>query len=136
MLVIRNPEDIPLVSDGEIRSLITERVRMLAEDEPYEPDTHGYFIAMEPGDSLERLRDEMGFSVLENRFTGKKLGDPDFSPCAEVIEEQATFFDAVYVIGDAGLGINLFVPKQPGVPAELLALCERYAIRAPQELQR
>src|SRR4051812_27181734 len=112
MLVIRNPADTPSVRDNEIRSLITERMAMLGEDEPYDPDTHGYFIVMQPRDTAQTLATEMGFSVLENRFTRRVFGDREFAPCAEVIEEHPRFFDAVYVIGDAGFGINLFVLKE------------------------
>lgn len=133
MLVIRSPEEVGRVPDTEIRALIAQRIAMLAEDEPYEPDTHGYFIVIQPGDTLAALSAEMRLPVLENRFTGKSFGDPAFSPCAEVIEEHTRFFDAVYVIGDSGFGINLFVPKEASGPGELLAMYAQFAIPAIRE---
>jgi hypothetical protein len=136
MLAVRNPADIGHVQDPDIRALISERIPILTDGEPYDPDTHGYFIIMEPGDTADALAARMRFPVLENRFLPKAFGDPGFAPCAEVIEEHPRFFDVVYVIGDAGFGINLFVLKQPGVPAEILAMYAQFAIPAPLEERR
>ncbi len=36
----------------------------------------------------------------------------------------------VFVLGDDGFGIDLFVPKLPGIDAQLLAFCETYATAA------
>lgn len=133
MIVVRDPAHIDRVPDSDIRTVIAERFEALREYGPYDPEELGYFVLMEEGDSIDVLNAKIGFSVLENRFADRRFGDPDFTPCAEVIEERPSCFDLVYVIGDAGFGVNLFVPKLPGIPEELLALCKAFAIPAPKE---
>lgn len=133
MIEVRDPAHIERVPDPDIRTVIAQRFEALSEYGPYDPEELGYFVLMEEGDSIDVLTAQIGFSVLENPFSDRHFGDPDFAPCAEVIEERPSYFDLVYVIGDAGFGVNLFVPKLPGIPDELLALCRTFAIPAPRE---
>ena len=45
--------------------------------------------------------------------------------------EHDTCYEMVFVPGDGDFGIVIFIPKHPGIDAELLALCAEYAVPAP-----
>jgi hypothetical protein len=112
-----------------MRSLVEQRFAMLAEDEPYDPDLFGYFIVVDGGDRVTTLDEQLGFPILSNRFDGTHFGDPGFTPCHEILEEHTGCYEMVFVLSDDGYGVEVFIPKS-GVDADLLALCQRYAIPA------
>lgn len=133
MIVVRDPDHVDRLTDPDVRAVVGERFVVLSEYGPYDPEECAYFVYMEPGDSMDALDAQIGFSVLGNRFNDFRFGDPEYAPCAEFIEERASCFDLLYNIGDAGYGVNLFVPKLPGIPPELLALCRKFAVPASKE---
>lgn len=52
-----------------VRALVAQRFVEIAQDEPYDPDTYGYLVAAEPGDSVEAREKETGCPILGNLFT-------------------------------------------------------------------
>jgi hypothetical protein len=131
MRVIRAPEEARELGIEEVRSLVDQRITTLSEDEPYDPDVHGYFIVLEPEDSTAAANQQLGFSMLCNRMDGVRFGEPGFAPSFELVEEHSRYYEMVFVLSDDGHGVVIFVPKDH-VDPELLALCKRYAIPAQE----
>lgn len=132
MLVLRDPELSGDIDDPDIRSLVEERFIDMSSEEEYDPDLNGYMIVVEAGDSVETIEEESGCPILRNLCNDIRFGDPGFSPCFEVLEEHAGFYELVFVPGDGDFGIVIFIPKQQGIDPELLALCAEYAVPAPE----
>lgn len=128
MQVIRDPADAATITDPELCELIEKTIRDLSEDYPYDPDELGYFLIVQPGDSLDALSAQIGFPIMANRWTGIRFGQPDFTPSFELVDEHAGYYEMVFIISDSGYGIEVFIPKTEGVEPELLAMCKRYAV--------
>ena len=128
MLVIRDPADITRIADPELRHLIEKTMHGLSPDGPYDADELGYFVIVHPGDSLDVLSAQVGFSIMVNRWTGIEFGCAGFTPSFELIEEHAGYYEMVFVLSDSGYGVEVFIPKTQGVDPALLAMCKRYAV--------
>lgn len=142
MLVIRDPAEAASVADPELRYLIQKTVLDLSEDYPYDPDELGYFLIVEPGDSLATINAQIGFDILANKWTGIRFDQPGYTQSFEILEEHAGYYEMVFVIGQDGWGIEVFVPKpastagSTAVDANLLAMCARYATSSGPALAR
>ncbi len=126
MQIIHDPVDAALIADLELRRLIQATVAALSEDYPYDPATMGYFLIVEPGDTVAELDAQIGFSILANKWTGIRFDQPGYTQHFEVLDEHAGYFELVFLIDDSGYGIEVFIPKNIDIP-ELLAMCRRYA---------
>lgn len=126
MFVIRDLSSTAQINDSEIRHLVEQRFHALST-EPYDPDDLGYFLVMEPSDSLEEINAQLGFPILCNRFSGIPFGDADFTPSFEFVEEYAGCYDMVFILSDDGYGVEVFIPKSIDIP-ELLAMCQKFAV--------
>lgn len=137
MRVLRDPALAATLEDEALRALVAQRFVEIAQDEPYDPDTFGYFVVVEPGDSVESVEKEVGWPILGSVFNDARFGDPEFSPCFEFLEEHArpACYELVYIFSDGGFGIDVFVPKLPEIDRQLLAFCEAYAVPAPPATQ-
>ena len=131
MRVIRAAAEAGELANDEVRSLVEQRIATLSEDEPYDPDVHGYFIVLEAHDSTDAVGQKLGFSVLCNRWDGSRFGEPTFTPSWELIEEHPSCFEIVFVLSDSGYGVLVFVPKEH-VDPDLLAMCRAHAIRTQE----
>ena len=130
MLVIRNSEQANAVPHPEQRLLVLQRITMLSQEAPYDPDVCGYFVVVEPGDDLIGLNRQLGFDVLANRFNGTHFGHPDFVPAWEILEEYVSCYEFVFILSDDGFGVVVFIPKDGDIPPGLLAMCRQYAVPA------
>lgn len=137
MRVLRDPDLADTIEDEALRALVAQRFVELAQDEPYDPDIYGYFIVMEPGDSVAMLEEEAGWPILGSLFNDARFGDPDFAPGFEFLEEhqRPACFEMVFILNDGGFGIDLFIPKTPGMDPELIAFCQAYAVPVPPAAQ-
>ena len=132
MQIIRDPAETALITDPVLRHLIETTITALSEDYPYDPDVLGYFLIVEPGDTIAELDAQIGFSILANRWTGIRVDAPGSTQHFEVLEEHAGYFEMVFIVSDDGCnGIELIVPLR-GVAPELLAMCARYAVPESQ----
>jgi hypothetical protein len=122
MLVIRDPSSLSQLDDPAVRDLIQRRMDEYGSDADL-----ATFVVVEPGDPLDALDAQLGFSVLSNRFDGRRHGDPGFAPSFEVLEEHAGCYEMVFVLADYGDGVLVFVPKHDGVDGQLQSLCRTYA---------
>jgi len=132
MRVLRDPAAVAAILDPELRELLDERFRDLAQDEPYDPDLYGYFVVVEPGDRVAALEEATGCPLLGDFFGEARFGEPDFAPAFEWLAAHALWYEIAYVLNDDGFGIGVFVPRQPGIDPDLLALCAAYATPAPE----
>lgn len=145
MQVIRDPAETANIADPELRHLIQKTIAALSPDGPYNADELGYFLIVEPGDTLATINAKIGFDILANRWTGKRFDQPGYTPSFELVEEHAGYYEMVFVISDSGYGVEVFVPKPASttgtqgseadtqgnaVDADLLAMCAKYATPA------
>jgi hypothetical protein len=130
MIVLRDPTTVSLIEDPALRALLTQRFEEISQDQPYDPNLLGYFVVVEPDDSVPALEAQTGCSIVRGRFGGAQYGQPGFAPAFEFIEEHPHCYEMVFVLSDDGFGIDIFVPKLPGIDSQLLALCVSYAITA------
>ena len=135
MLILRDPADAGSISDPAIRSLVELRFAQIGQDEPYDPDQHGYMIVVEPGDTVQELEHETCCCILHDLFEDNRYGHPDFTPSFEILEEHygtdgTVFYEMLFVTNDDGFGITLFIPEAEGIDKDLLAMCAEYATPA------
>ena len=130
MQVIRDPLEAASIADPELRTLVQKTIAALSEDYPYDPDALGYFVIVQPGDSLATINAQIGFDILANRWTGIRYDQPGYTQSFEVLDEHAGYFEMVFVLSDDGYGIEVFIPKTEGIDPDLHAMCQRYAVAA------
>ena len=131
MLILRDPESVSHITDPDIRTLAEQRFNDMCDGEEYDPDVNGYLIVVEVGDSVETLESETGCPFLHNLCNSIRYGEPGFSPVFEVLEDYGTFYELVFIPGGGDFGVVIFIPKQDGIDADLLAMCEEYAVPSP-----
>ena len=122
MLVLNSPADTCLIEDTDIRELVELRFRQCFPDGNYEPELHGYFVVVQPGDTAEALEAFIKLPILN---------DPHF----EVLEAHygntgKTFYEMLFVVSDDGFGFEIFIPATNGIDPALLSLCAKYATPA------
>ena len=132
MLVLRDPDLSSRIEDRDLRQLIEQRFVDMSADDDYDPDLNGYMVVVEVGDTVPALEAASGCPILRNFDGDGSFGDPGFSPCFEVLEEHAGFYEMVFVPGDGDFGIVIFIPKAAGIDAELLAMCAMHSEPAPE----
>ena len=111
-------------NDAELKGLIQAHLDRLSDYEGYELGELVNIVIIERGDTALELEAALGFSVRVNRFSGCRYGDADFLPFWEVIEAHRYWYEVVYVLGDDGFGIVIFVPKD--ADAELIEMLQHY----------
>lgn len=111
--------------DPVVKELITA---VIAGLDGYDdaPDDMLRVLIVEPGDAIASIDAALGFSLLENSMDGERYGSPGFEPSWEWIEDHGSWFEAVFIIGDAGDGWGIYVANREGVDPDLLALCRQY----------
>ena len=128
MIVVRDLQSTHQISNAEIRQLVQERINDLG-GVAFDTNTLGYCLVIEPGDTLEEIDAQLGFSILANRFTGIAYDQPGFSPSFEFVEEYPSCYNMVFIMGDDGFGIEVFVPKEERIPPDLRIMCRVHAVQ-------
>jgi hypothetical protein len=120
MRPLRDPAEIVQLADPALRALLAQRFCDLAHGEPYDPDICGYFVLIDPGDSIPAIEAEIGFSLTAS------------PPCFELIEAHPhpACYEVVFIPGDGDYGIVLIVPNAEGIDADLLRICVAHAVDA------
>ena len=121
MLILKSPSSIDSITDHDILKLVKLRHDQLG-DEMFDS-----VIIIEAGDSISKIEQEIGFSILTNLFDNVRYPDPDFVPCFEVLEDHGTFYEMLFIFGDGDDAIEIFIPKHV-VDNKLLAMCSQYAV--------
>jgi hypothetical protein len=134
MRFIRGPDQARRIDDPDVRRLVEQRYAEVCNGEPYDAEIHAEMIVVEPGDTLASLEGESGVPIASSPFDDSRFPDPDFVPVCEYLEEHSHCYEMMFLFSDDGAGINFFIPKQ-GTDADLLELCARFAVRAPELAQ-
>jgi len=132
VIVVRDLSSTQVISQSEIKQLVHQRINDLG-GEAFDSNELGYFLVVEAGDTIEAIQTQVGFNILRNRFTGIPVNATGFTPSFEFIEEFPACYDMVFVLDDAGFGVEIFVPKEEGIDLDLIAMCRMYAYTAPTE---
>lgn len=134
MIVLRDPLAVGEVTDPYICKLVALRFAQVMADEPYDDDRHGYMVVVEAGDTVEQLEQEISLPILHGLFDDLPFGDPDFTPCFEILEEHQyehrTVYEMVFISNDDGFATTLFIADTEGIDADLLAMCRSFAAPA------
>ena len=133
MIILRDPQQLTQVVQPEIKAFLRRRFHDICHPEPYDPDEHGFFILVEPGDTSEQIESATGYSLLKSLFNGTTYGEPDFTPDFEYLEDHGRFYEAVFIFTDNGFAVVMIVPKEAGIDIRILELCAEFAIPAHAE---
>ena len=126
MQIIRDLPSTQQINHPAISALVQQRIDDLGGDK-FNTTELGYFLVIEPGDSIDAINTQVGYNILANRFTGIRYGQPGYTPSFEFIEEFSACYELVVILDDSGYGIDIFISKETGVDPDLLAMCQRYA---------
>ncbi|QTN29975.1 hypothetical protein HZ993_09295 [Rhodoferax sp. AJA081-3] len=129
MLTIKSLLHASAIVDAEIRRLVEQRLTDLG-GLAFDASELGYFLVLEPGDTMESVNAQLGFDILANRFTGTRFDAPGFTPSFEFIEAFPVSYDLVFILDDSGFGVEIFVPITIDLP-HLLQMCSLHASFAP-----
>jgi hypothetical protein len=129
VLHMSNPTDAERVRDLTIHRLVKQRLRDLGIDDGCGAERNVEIVVVEQGDTLDALERETGCCIARGYFSAARVGNPDYSPSFEVVEEHQRCYEIVFVFNDDGAGTLIFVPKHPGIDRELLSLCRIHAVK-------
>lgn len=124
------------ISDGEaleraLTSSIDVRVKhllLLRRDQLGGDITdQAHFAIVQPTDTPAHLEQAIGFSIFRNSVDGTRVGEPDFSPGWEWIEDHGFAYELCFIMDDSGFAHVVIVTKQDGIDAELVQLCSTYS---------
>ncbi len=135
MIVLKGPALASSIADPDIRRLVEQRFREVCAGEPYDYDSHGYMIVVEPGDTVEALEKEAGVPILGSLFDDARFGDQDYAPSFEAMDEHPSCYEMVFILNDEGFGIEIFIPKVKGIDADLLKMGVHYAVPASESIE-
>ncbi len=134
MLILHDPAATSQVTDPSIHELVSLRFRQILAGEPYDYDRHGYMVIVESGDTVAQLEQAVGLPILHDLFDDLPYGDPDFTPCFDILEEhiyeQHRIYEMVFISNDDGFATTVLVQATEGIPGDLLALCRSFATPA------
>ena len=114
MQIIRSPAEAKAATP-ELLQLLSDTFARVADC----PEILGFVLVVEPGDTIASIDEQLGFSILAGRH--------------EFLVEHANWFELIYVLGQDGSGLEVFVPKSIDLP-ELLAMCIEQAL-PPETMQ-
>lgn len=109
--------------DADLHNLLAGRLTLAAKA-GLQDLTH--IVVVQPGDTIEDLKAEIGFSPLCNTVDGLAFDQEEFEPYWAWLADLGGWYELIHTIGDSGYAVILLVTKDHGVPAELLAMCAGY----------
>lgn len=116
---------LSLPLDARLKRLLIERRNQLAEFEDLSEIAR--FIIVQPGDSLDTLEKELGFSVFRNPVDGRLFGDSEFTPGWEWIADHGSVWEICFIYDDSGFGHVVIISSEQGIDPALLRLCRAYS---------
>ena len=131
MITIYDSADMAQILSGpidpDLKTILLERLDILAEFSEWDLADLAHFIIVEPGDDIEAIERELGINPLVNIVDDARYPDPAFEPSFEFCIARKGYFDLTFALSDSGLGLVLLVPDQDGIEPALLELCREYA---------
>jgi len=99
------------IADPELHRLVSDVFLRVSDC----PEILGFVLIVEPGDTIASIDAILRFPILANRH--------------EFILEHADWYELLYVLGQDGFGLEVFVAKNMDLP-DLLAMCIEHALPA------
>ncbi len=113
-----------LANQAELARLIEIHVEVLSEYQGYELSDLVQFVVMASGETSADLDRALGYPD-----TPEGNEEPEFVTSWETIDEYQYWFELVFVRGDDGEGIVVYVPKD--ADPELTGLLQQYTCNTP-----
>jgi hypothetical protein len=114
--------------NDEIKDLLRVRRTQLEEDQPNEDIAElAHFAIVQPADTATDLEQAISFSIFQNPADGRRLGEADFAPGWEWIQDHGFAYELCFIMDDSGFGHVVIIPKEQGISPELLNFCRQYA---------
>ena len=66
MIILRDPQQLTQVVQPEIKAFLQQRFQDISNPELYDPDEHGFFILVEPGDTSEQIEVSTGSQTFSS----------------------------------------------------------------------
>ena len=131
MITIYDSADMARVLSGpidpDLKTILLDRLELLAEFSEWDLADLAHFIIVEPGDSIDAIARELGVNPLVNIVDNAHYPEPSFEPSFEFCIARIGYFDLTFALCDSGLGLCLLVPDREGVVPQLLEMCRTYA---------
>lgn len=127
MLVIRQPDEVALIDQYELRLLVSRRFEELMEGYTDPVEEMGYFVVVQPGDTVEAIEKETVYPLLKDYLSNANFGEDGFMSAFEWLVEHPSSYEGVFIYNDAGFGVDVIFPKQAGIDARLLSMCASLA---------
>ena len=99
----------------------------LATAEACELENLTYILVIQPGDTEEAIKREIGWSPLVNPIDEVRFGTAGFVPYWVALEDLGGWYQLIHAIGNDGFAFILLIEDAAGTPADLLAMCRHYA---------
>jgi len=131
MQVVKQYRDVAAVRNPVMRDFLAKRITAIAPDwVPYTWDMFGQFLVLEAGDDPHIVESANCTRLISAASLGPaRLGDADFVPVWDWVDDHGSFYEVGLVIADAGDFQVILVPKALGTSPALLQLCERNLAR-------
>jgi hypothetical protein len=117
-------ESLPAISQPGLSRLLTLRRQQCG--------SLSGCVLVEPGDTAAALEQVLGLSIVTSLFDAVRYPHDDYVPSFEVIEDHGDGYEMVFITDDDTGSTVLFIPKSAGMDAELLSLCQAFAITSSQ----
>ena len=124
MLLLNEFQTLPSISHPELSRLLTLRRQQCGS-------LQGCVLA-EPGDSAVALEQALGISIVTSLFGEVCFPHDDYVPSFEVIEGHGDGYEMVFITDDDTGSTVLFIPQQADIDADLLSLCQAFAVTSSQ----
>jgi hypothetical protein len=127
MLSISNGEALKRALNSPIDGQLKQLLRLRRDQLGGDITDQVHFAIVQPADTAADLERTIGFSVFQNPADGSRVGEPDFAPGWEWIEDHGFAYELCFIMDDSGFGHVVIIPKEQGVDPELLDFCRQYA---------
>ena len=111
-----------------LRTLITDR---LSDARALGLADLTHIVVIQPGDTEQAVRQELGWSPLENPIDGDRFGTANFLPVWPWLQDLGGGYELLHPIGNDGFAYILLIENADGVLPDLLTMCREYAREAP-----
>lgn len=112
---------LSLSINADLKALLLKREKQLAEYGDLAELAR--WVIIQPGDTVEAVEEELGFSPFQNAVDGSRFPDTGYEPSWEWRIDHGFCFEVVFVFSDSGFGEVLFIEKAEG---SFNDLCEAF----------
>jgi hypothetical protein len=89
-------------------------------------------VLVEPDDTAATLEQALGLCIVTSLFGEVCFPHDDYVPSFEVIEDHGDGYEMVFITDDDIGSTVLFIPQQADIDADLLSLCQAFAVTSNQ----